>query len=188
MKILKAVIVLTFITLSMQLFAQDFEKSPKQYSLELGYRYNFSSNFVNNASSGYGMLFDYAWQLSGFKNKKAAYISVPLGYTSLMPNSATDKRASILSYGWTVRHELAKGKSTIPYIGYCLLLNQYRESGTDGSIFGHQTKFDFGFNFKAQSKFKPYAKLEYSYTRYPRFGKKESYKVHAAEVKLGIRY
>ena len=74
----------------MQLAAQDkpIAKAPKQYSFEFGYRNVFAqSNMLNNnkATNGYGMLFDYAWQLSGFDGKKAkSFITVPLGYLNVL--------------------------------------------------------------------------------------------------------
>lgn len=92
-KILTLILTL-FITFNIN--AQDslFVKVPKQYSFEFGYRNLFGqSNFVNNATHGYGALFDYAWQLSGFKGKKAkSFITVPMGYTVLLPDNGASKQ------------------------------------------------------------------------------------------------
>ena len=161
---------------------------PKEYSLELGYRYISSSKFENQASMGQTILFDYAWQLSGFNRKNASYISVPLGYTMLRPDSENDSKVSILSYGWTVRHEIGRDKKVIPFFGYALLLNQLRQKDLEGSIFGHQTKFDFGINLHNSGKTRYFTKLEYSYTRFPRWGFDSSYSMHTWELKVGARF
>lgn len=173
---------------SLQAQSLDHDKVPKEYSLEIGQRYISSSKFDNKASIGNTILFDYAWQLSGFNKKSASYISVPLGYTMLRPDSDTDSKMSILSYGWTVRHEIGRDKKAIPFFGYSLLLNQLRQKGVDGSIFGHQTKFDFGYNFNSTGKVKYFTKAEYSYTRFPRWGHDNSYNMHSWELKLGLRF
>ncbi len=67
-------------------------KIPKQYSLELGYRNVFTltdrTNILpdNNATHGYGFLFDYAWQLGGLKGKKTAiYLSISHGIYYFAP-------------------------------------------------------------------------------------------------------
>ena len=164
------------------------DKVPKEYSLELGTRYVFSSTFENKAEMGYTVLFDYAWQLSGFTRKSASFISVPLGYTVLMPASEEDARMAILSYGWTVRHEIGRDKKWIPFLGYALLLNQLRISDTEGTVFGHQTKFDLGLNFNTGKRLSYFTKLEYSFTRYPSLGKAKSDQMHAAEFKIGLRF
>gem|GEM_PF-3350410 len=60
--------------------------------MEFGYRNLFS--LIDNANAlpaklatqGYGFLFDYAWQLSGLNKKRpAVYLTVPIGYTVLLP-------------------------------------------------------------------------------------------------------
>lgn len=173
-------------------FAQEskMEKVPKLKSFELGYRYVLSSSFDAQPSSGTTLLFDYAWQLSGFsENKNAAYISVPLGYTYLMnSNDTLSKNTRILSYGWTVRHDLGRNKKAIPFMGYALLLNQLKLDNVKGGVMGHQTKFDFGYDFMTSGKLRYFFKLEYSYTRYPKLGEKESQTIHAAELKIGLRF
>jgi hypothetical protein len=166
---------------------QELTKAPKFYSFEMGYRYLPATTF-DIKNQGMTLLFDYAWQLSGFGGMKpAAYISVPLGYTYLFGGEGTNT-SRILSYGWTVKHDLKVTGKAIPYFGYGLLLNQLKITGTDGSVFGHQTRFDFGYLFKTGMRADLYAKAEYSYTRYPRFGSKVSDTIHAAELKLGLRF
>ncbi len=167
--------------------AQEMDRVPKQYSLEAGYRYVLKSEFTNQASHGYTAIFDYAWQLSGFHKKKASYITVPIGYTQLFPDTENDNPVRIISYGWTVRHELAKDKKVIPWMGYALLLNQYKEIGVDGKVFGHQTRFSLGTNFMINSRLIPFVKIEYTLTNYPIWGQEESVQYNFIEVKTGVR-
>lgn len=186
-------LIFTFILMSSVLFptqAQKFKKVPKQYSFEIGPRYLFShSNITLNNSMGFGGLFDYAWQLSGFDGtKNASFISVPMGYTILPGNDAATERISMLNYGWTVRHELARNKKMIPYVGYGLFLNDLKIKGTEGSVFGHQTEFDFGLNFNTSTRLIYFVKLQYSYTSYPRFNEPERIKLHYADIRLGVRF
>ncbi|MFC2138394.1 hypothetical protein ACFLTE_09490 [Bacteroidota bacterium] len=116
-------LIMIFTLITIELYSKS--SVTKQKTIEIGCRNIFSSTFENKASSGMMALFDYAWQLSGIKGtSKASYISVPIGYAMLMPNTISNKLIKILSYGWTVRHELAVDKNAIPYIGYALLLNQ----------------------------------------------------------------
>lgn len=168
------------------LSGQTLNKAPKNYAVEIGYRQIPSTTF-DIKTGGFTLLCDYAWQLSGFNGKPASFITVPLGYTYLSQGKS-DNTARILSYGWTVRHHLTPDKKAVPFIGYGLLLNQLRMSNLDGSIFGHQTRFDFGYLFTLSEKLRFYTKLEYSYTRYPRLGIKSSDKIHAAELKLGLNW
>jgi hypothetical protein len=166
--------------------AQTFIRVPKFVSAELGFRYIPSTTF-DIKNQGMTLLVDYAWQLSGFTGKPAAYISVPLGYTSLFGGNGANS-GSILSYGWAVRHELkAKGKA-IPFLGYGLLLNQLRIANTDGAVFGHQTCLNFGYRFHTEKRTSYYAKLEYSYSRYPHLGAKKSDSIQAIELKTGVRF
>jgi hypothetical protein len=180
----------TVLLIPISLFAQLDKKDrvPKQMSLEMGMRYVFASSFENKVDMGYTLLFDYAWQLSGFERKNASYLSVPLGYTILFPAGEEDKRVSILSYGWTVRHELARDKKWIPFIGYALLLNQWRESSVEGSVFGHQTRFDAGINLNTKTRLIYFAKIEYSFTRYPALGQEKSNQIHVGELKIGLKF
>jgi len=171
---------------------QPMFKIPKQFSFELGYRNVFSQSNMyqnNKASGGYGMLFDYAWQLSGFDGKKAkSFITVPLGYTIMMADNSTSKSVHMLNYGWTVRHELTAGKKITPFLGYGLLLNNMRITDTDGSLFGHQTQFEIGTNFNTSSRLKYFAKLQYSYTSYPQFEQPERIRLHFIDLRAGIRF
>jgi hypothetical protein len=167
--------------------AQEISKAPKRISVEAGYRYLPSTTF-DIKNQGVTILVDYAWQLSGFDGKKApVFISVPLGYTYFFGGGGT-QMGGILSYGWTVKHELKKSGKAIPFLGYGLLLNNLRINGTEGSVFGHQTCFDFGYLFKTGGKADVYTKLEYSYTRYPRLGEKKSNSMQGVELKVGVRF
>ncbi len=186
-------LIFTFILISSVLFptqSQTFKKVPKQYSLEIGPRNLFSHrNITLNNTNGFGALFDYAWQLSGFDGtKNASFISVPMGYTILPGNDAATERISMLNYGWTVRHELARNKKITPFVGYGLFLNDLKIKGTEGSVFGHQTEFDFGLNFNTRTRLKYFVKLQYSYTSYPRFNEPERIKLHYADLRLGVRF
>jgi len=166
--------------------AQTFSHVPKFISAELGYRFLPSTSFdVKN--QGMTLLVDYAWQLSGFTGKPAAYISVPLGYTYLFGGNGANS-GSILSYGWTVRHELKSNGKAIPFLGYGLLLNQLRITNTEGAVFGHQTCLNFGYRFKSEKRANYYVRLEYSYSRYPHLGAKKSDSMQALELKTGIRF
>lgn len=164
----------------------EIEKAPKYISVEVGQRYLASTTF-DLKTVGTTVLVDYAWQLSGYNGKPAGYLSVPLGYTSFYSGEGTNS-GSILSYGWSVRHDLKANQETIPFFGYGLLLNQLRMQGIDGSAFGHQTRFDFGMIFNSLQKISPFVKLEYSYTRYPHLGEAKSDKIHAIEFKAGLRF
>jgi hypothetical protein len=166
--------------------AQTFNRVPKFISVELGYRYiPFTSFDVKN--QGMTLMFDYAWQLSGFTGKPAAYISVPLGYTYLFGGNGANS-GRILSYGWTVRHDLKSTGKAIPFLGYGLLLNQLKITNTEGSVFGHQTCLNFGYRFQSEKRANYYMKLEYSYSRYPHLGAKKSDSIHAFELKTGVRF
>ncbi len=166
------------------------KKVPKQISVELGYRNLLSvKNLDTDVKHGTSLLIDYAWQLSGLDGSKpAAYISVPLGYTSMIPGSDTSNELSMLCYGWTVRHQLAKDKKWIPYIGYGLLLNKIRESHRDGSVMGHQTQFEVGYNIRTSHRIQYLVKLQYSYSSFPRLDDKEKIKTHFVDVRAGIRF
>ncbi len=199
MKRITALLLVSFTVtiLTTKLTAQEITiaKVPKQYSLEFGYRNVFtvmdksSLPYTNEASHGYGFLFDYAWQLSGLNGKKAAaYITVPMGYTVMMPDNDMNKRISMLNYGWTVRHELGVNKKMIPFVGYGLLLNTLKTDGTLGSVMGHQTQFEGGFNYATTSRLKYFAKLQCSYTSYPKMGAKERIHFMYADVRLGVRF
>lgn len=163
---------------------------PKQYSIEMGYRNLFAqSNFSNQSTNGYGMLLDYAWQLSGLDGKHPpVYLSVPLGYTVLMPDNEASKSIHMLNYGWTVRHELTRGHKWTPFVAYGLLLNNMRITDRDGSLYGHQTQFDVGVNLNTATRLKYFAKIEYSYTSYPQIDQPERIRMHYADLRVGVRF
>lgn len=171
-------------------------KVPKQLSMEFGYRNVFTvldkstlNTFSNEASHGYGFLFDYAWQLSGLNGKRAAaFITVPIGYTIMMPDNDLNKRITMLNYGWTVRHELGVNRKIIPFLGYGLLLNTLKIDGTLGSVMGHQTQFEGGLNFNTATRLKYFAKLQCSYTSYPKMGAKERIHFMYADLRVGVRF
>ncbi|MFZ5939733.1 MAG: hypothetical protein ACOYXB_04090 [Bacteroidota bacterium] len=174
--------------LASSLHAQELLKAPKQYSVEAGYRYMLKNDLVpGGATSGYTLLLDYAWQLSGYTTaKKPIYLSVPLAYTWFPgTNGATGMR--MLSYGWTVRHMLTRDRAVNPFLGYALLLNQVSVDGVEGQLFGHQTRFEAGVNFGGSARLKPYIKVEYSMSRHPQLNDPESYWLHAVELKAGVR-
>ena len=165
-----------------------FRRVPRQISLDGSYRLVAGSQLPNKATNGYGFMLDYAWQLSGFNGGKAAFISVPLGYSQMLPDNDSMVSARIISYGWTVRHELRKQDGLVPYIGYGLLLNNYKESGIDGHRFAHQTRFSVGLNQYGKSSIQPYAELDYSMSYYPQMGVKKSQSYHFVELKIGARF
>jgi len=187
-----------FVFFSGSVFAQKdsaVNKVPKQYSFEVGYRNVFSVidrssvPFANSATNGYGFLFDYAWQLSGLNGRKpAVYLSVPIGYTKMFADDASSKGISMLSYGWTVRHELGKNKKITPFVGYGLLLNTLKVKDVDGGIMGHQTQFELGVNFKTNSHLKYFAKAQYGYTSYPKLGESKRIHFQFLDVRLGLRF
>lgn len=163
------------------------EKSPKQFSFTAGYRRDLSSNFTNKTSTGYNLEAEVAWKVSGFFKKSAVYFGVPLGYTYSVADTENDLNSYTLFYGWIVRHEIGRDKKTIPFLGYGLLLNQLRIDNTDGSVFGHQTRFEFGLNRQLKKKLFIFAKLEYSYARFPSLGTSTSNKSQFIALKLGVR-
>ena len=186
-------------------------KVPKQYSLEFGYRNAFyqagyqygqvntaykgvpimdaNGSAPNQATHGFGFLFDYAWQLSGLNGKRPpVYLSVPMGYTVLFADNASSKRISMLNYGWTTRHELNRNKKFTPFVGYGLLLNTLKIEGVKGGVMGHQTQFDLGVNMNTPTRLKLFAKLQLSYTSYPKL--ESAVKTHFmfADMRFGVRF
>lgn len=194
-KFYSLIFVLFFVSLS-QAQVTNLVKVPKQYSVEFGYRNVFNQTIyrnqieiMNEATHGYGVLFDYAWQLSGFDGKKAkSFITVPMGYTMIQADNDASKAISMLNYGWTVRHELKKHSNTMPFVGYGLFLNDLRFKDIEGSAFGHQTQFEFGYNFNNLSRIKYFAKIQYSYTSYPQFEESKRIRYHFADIRVGLRF
>jgi len=170
-------------------------KVPKQLSIEGGYRYMLpvidNSNVLqgNSATNGYGFLFDYGWQVSGLNGTKPAiYLTVPMGYTVVMPDNLLSKQISMLNYGWTVRHELNKNKKFTPFAGYGLLLNTLKIKGTDGGVMGHQTQFELGANLNTNSRLKYFGKIQYSYTSYPRLNDDKRMHFQFFDLRIGARF
>jgi len=173
----------------------NISKVPKQYSLEFGYRNLFSvidnaaTPFVNSATHGYGFLFDYGWQLSGLnKERPAIFLTVPIGYAVLLPDNAASQQISMLNYGWTTRHEFGIDKQVTPFVGYGLLLNTLKIKGTPGGVMGHQTQFEGGVNFNTKTRLKYFAKVQYSYTSYPKLGVSERIHLQYADMRVGVRF
>jgi hypothetical protein len=209
---LKLILIFTFSFSASALFAQKDSvhfRIPHQISVEFGYRYSFYQNTylsdlgtyigdptntisqtLNKATSGVGILADYAWQLSGFNGKRPAiYLSIPMGYSILLPDNPTSKRISMLNYGWTIRHELAtKDKKIIPFVGYGLFLNNMSVEGVPGSVSGHQTQFEGGLNFKTSTKMNYFVKLQGSYSSYPKLGYAKSLHFMYADLRVGVRF
>ena len=192
---MRTLILLTIVFLSyINLIAQQsepFEKVTKQYTLELGVRsITHYSDFNNKASMGEGVLFDYAWKLSGYNKKKNAYISVPIGFYIFNADkkSEANEVMRILNYGWTVRHELRKDKKVIPFIGYGLLLNQLWINKIDGNAIGHQTKFEFGANYTIKGKNILFGKIEYSMMRFPSLNNQKAMKISSSDINIGFRF
>ncbi len=170
-------------------------KVPKQYSIEGGYRYVLPvidrSNVLgeNMATNGYGVLFDYGWQLSGLNGTKPAiFLTVPMGYTIMLPDNNLSKQISMLNYGWTIRHELSKNKKITPFVGYGLLLNTLKIKDIDGGVMGHQTQFDLGANLNTNTRLKYFAKIQYSYTSYPRLNDDKRMHFQFVDIRVGARF
>ncbi|HRZ98179.1 MAG TPA: hypothetical protein P5084_11535 [Paludibacter sp.] len=190
-------LIISIFLLSSTLSAQEkiIYKAPKQISFEGGYRYVLPivdhSNVLggNSATNGYGFLFDYAWQLGGLNGKKPGiFLSVPMGYTIMLPDNNESKRVSMLNYGWTIRHELTKNKLFTPFLGYGLLLNTLKIKGTDGGVMGHQTQFELGTNLNTNTRLKYFAKIQYSYTSYPKLEDDKRMHFQFVDVRVGARF
>lgn len=167
----------------------DFTDRVNKYiSLEIGPKINIRTTPDTLSGTGLGVMLDYGWQVSGFKgNRRRSYISVPLGYGNIVDNKNREN-AYMLNYGWAVTHELSKDSNNVPFIGYGLLLNQYRFHGIKGSIFGHQSRFEIGINHYISTKWVAYWKFDYSYIRFPSLYESKSRAIHQLEVKFGARF
>ena len=212
--VLKLLFIFVLIISPIVLFAQKdsvfIKRIPHQISVEFGYRNSFyqntylsnagsyigdpstvsSSQTLNSATHGVGILVDYAWQLGGFDNKKPAiYLSIPMGYSILFSDNQASKRISMLNYGWTIRHDLAtKNKKIIPFVGYGLFLNNLSIEGVPGSVSGHQTQFEGGLNFNTSTKLLYFVKLQASYSSYPKLGNAKSLHFMYADLRVGVRF
>lgn len=173
-----------FLTLvSFYCFGQDFEKSPKRITFEVGYTGVRKTTFTNLSNTGFAFALDYGWKVSGFKNKSGAYISIPLGYIAVPPIKDGTKNGGISYYGVHIIHELKKDKKIVPFFGYSLLFNQMIIQDTPGRVIGHETRFDGGANFGKRL----YAKAEYSIATFPALGKTKADKFGTWGIKVGVR-
>lgn len=171
-------------------------KSPHQISFEAGYRNIFSqidrsvNPWINTAKHGVGGMIDYGWKVSGLNGKKpAVYLTIPLGYHVMYASNEESSNVSMLSYGWTVRHELFRQHSKVtPFVGYGLLLNTLKKQGVEGSVMGHQTQFELGTNFNTSGKLIYFAKVAYSYSSYPKIGDSKRIHLQYFDLKLGVRF
>ncbi len=160
------------------------ERVPKQFGLEFGGAYIHHNEISDQSVAGTTVMFDYSWQLSGLDGTRAkAFISVPIGYTYFSQNP----RISILSYGWTIRHEILKNKPVIPFLGYGLLLNQLSYELDKGKRFGHQTRFDVGAEWLQNKRIHLFTKAEWSMSRFPDRDASESDWIYRVEFKVGVR-
>ncbi len=162
------------------------ERVPKQYSLETGYLYHFSHTFSDPLSTmGGTVLFDYAWQVSGFDKKPAAFVSLPLGYSYL---SNPGQNLRIFHYGWTIRHELLNDKPLVPFLGHAIIINHMQIKGQEGAIYGRQVRFTAGLNIEPMATLYPFVKADYSFTAFPRLGQGHKDYIHSLFLKVGIRF
>jgi len=168
-------------------YAQENERVPKVKTFETGYRYMYTSTYSGLPKNAMAIAFDYAWQLSGFGGKAASFISVPFGYTYFIPASG-ESNASLIYYGWTVKHNLTKDKKFVPFLGYMLLLNQLKFKGVEGRDIGHETRFEFGYDIHLKGKMSLLVKLEYGMTFIPGFNKEKSDGFKNIGLKTGIRF
>lgn len=179
----KKLLLLTCIIISSTAFAQEgLEKSPKKMTLEVGYS-QIVRKTLNFSNSGFAFAFDYGWQVSGFKKKPKAYISIPLGYMSIPPMKEGTKNGGVSYYGVHITHELKRDVPVVPFFGYSLLFNQLMVQDTPGRVIGHETRFDAGANFGKRF----FGKVEYSIATYPALGQKESNRLGSFGVKMGVR-
>lgn len=203
--IIFSIFILSPVVLSAQKDSVVIKRIPHQISVEFGYRNSFYKNTylttagtyldasnpiaLNSATHGVGILADYAWQLGGFNNKKPAiYLSIPMGYTIMLPDNSISKRISMLNYGWTIRHNLATSdKKLIPFVGYGLFLNNMSVEGVEGSVSGHQTQFEGGLNFSTATKLQYFVKLQASYSSYPKLNYNKSLHFMYADLRFGVR-
>jgi len=189
MKKTNSVLLVLFLVFIMPANGQNLLKRvPKQYSLETGVVLTTKNTFEGENVIGSHLLFDYAWKLSGLHTDRGTYLSVPLGYQYYNAVNDVNKSYGVLIYGWTVRHELPWGGKLRPFVGYGLLFNQLRMGDIEGSVFGHETRFDVGCNYKLKGKFKLYLASSYSIARFPSLGTKSSDRFNRIALKIGVRF
>ena len=191
---IRIISILPFLLTGNFLLAQELEKSPRMKSLEIGVKYaKTGSGWVQSPISNFAptVQFNYGWQLSGFKNKKKAFINVPIGFT-LFPKANGKSHANILHYGWAVTHDLKKNQASIPFFGYNLMLNQIKIDDKKGRDIGHETRFEFGYRLKAQEKINYIIKLDYGMSYFPNLydtpNKQKTASIHAMALKFGIAF
>lgn len=192
MKHLKLILLILLTAIGVISFAQNnmdsSDRVHKYFSLEIGPKINIRSTPDTLAGSGGAIMLEYGWQVSGFNGKKCrSFISIPLGY-SMISDNKNHNSSTILNYGVAITHELTKDTNNVPFIGYALLLNQQRFDGIKGSVFGHQSRFEFGVNHYISNKWVLYGKLGYSYCRFPSLYASKSNQLHQIEVKFGAKF
>ncbi len=157
-------------------------------SLEIGPKINIKSQPDTLSGTGFGAMIHYGWQLSGFKEKKRkTYLSIPIGFSYIVDNKNREVSRQ-MNYGCAITHELTKDTNYIPFIGYGLLLNQYFFDGINGSIFGHQSRFEFGIDYHVTKKLDLFGKLDYNYIFFPGFNNIKSKMLHQFEIKFGAKF
>lgn len=189
MNFVRTTILVGILLLATNLFATNFDVVPKVRSLEAGYRYMANSS-LSMSSLGWGAQFDVMWQVSGFEKKRPSFISIPMGFSQFPEvTGSNDPNTSILYYGWTIKHNLARDKKWIPVLSYNLLMNQVWQKGTEGRVMGHETRFDFSYEYHPDNKkLYYYLKLEYSHMTFPALGQEKSDKMDAVSLKLGMGF
>lgn len=166
-------------------FTQNLAKAPGYLSFEAGPRILLTSD-MDISTTGTTLGIDYSWQLSGYDGKPAGYIAIPFSYTRLFTGKGAS-RATMLSLGWSVRHDLKAMQKNLPFLGYGMYLNQLHIDGKKGSSLGHQTQINAGYLFNDDGKISPYIKVEYSLTRFPNFEQSPCNMINAIELKAGVR-
>ncbi len=111
-----------------------------------------------------------------------------MGYTILLPDNNLWKRATMLNFGWSTRHDLTKNKQLTLFVGYGLFLNALKIKDLEGGVMGHQTQFDLGLNFNTTTKLKYFAKIQYSYTSYPKPEHDKRLHYQYVDVRVGARF
>ena len=163
------------------------ERVSKDKTFSLSTTYIFRNDFDNLASGGIGGSFEFSYKISGYHKKSPVYLMVPLEY-NYYPGTDELKAINILSYGWSLRHHLGRGKKIVPFVDYSLMLSQLRIEETAGYLIGHQTRFGAGINIKPErDRLRGFLKLEYGYHNYPEFGVEETKHLHTFVIRAGIR-
>lgn len=185
-----AILTIIFVTIcTTATFGQTiFERVSKDKTLSLNTTYIAQNDFEGMADIGYGATFNMGYKLSGYNNRRPVYLIVPLEYT-IYPSRDDLVSINMLSYGWIIRHHMAKNRKWVPFFDYSLLLSQIREANVDGYIIGHQTRFGFGMNIgdERAGKWLSFVKVEYGYHNFPERGEKKTKHLHAISLRVGMR-